>query len=68
VTDEADPDGKPQDIVPGSNPADPDQEAISDAAFNLWLTRGLHAMFDSIAEEPIPPELLAMIERNRKAS
>jgi hypothetical protein len=36
------------------------------SAFDVWLERGLHAMFDDIAGEPIPPELLALIERDRK--
>ena len=37
-----------------------------DAAFDLWLTRGLHALYDPVAQEPIPPDLLALIERDRK--
>lgn len=36
-----------------------------DAAFDLWLQRGLHAMYDDVANEPIPPELLALIEQDR---
>ncbi len=40
--------------------------APSDAAFDLWLKRGLHAMYDEVAKEPVPPELLALIERDRK--
>ncbi len=39
-----------------------------DAAFDLWLKRGLHAMFDDVAREPLPPELLALIETHRKNS
>ncbi len=31
-------------------------------AFDQWLTRGLHQMFDDVAKEPIPDELLKMIE------
>ncbi len=37
-----------------------------DPAFDLWLKRGLHAMFDDVAREPLPPELLALIEAHRK--
>jgi hypothetical protein len=37
-----------------------------DQAFDIWLDRGLHAMFDDVTKEPIPPELLALIERDRK--
>lgn len=40
--------------------------AVQDAAFNLWLQRGLHEMFDNIADEPIPAALLALIENDRK--
>jgi len=36
-----------------------------DAAFDLWLQRGLHTLFDDVAKEPIPPELLALIEQDR---
>jgi len=38
----------------------------ADHAFDVWLERGLHAMYDDIANEPIPPELLAIIEQGRK--
>lgn len=44
------------------------REAAPDAAFDLWLDRGLNTMFGKVAEEPIPPELLALIEKNRKGS
>ena len=37
----------------------------SDVAFDLWLDRGLRAVYDGVAEEPIPPELLALIDRDR---
>jgi hypothetical protein len=37
-----------------------------DAAFELWLQRGLHQMYDDVANEPIPDELLRLIEEDRK--
>jgi hypothetical protein len=37
-----------------------------DAAFELWLQRGLHRLYDDIANEPIPDELLRLIEEDRK--
>ena len=37
------------------------------AAFDLWLQRGLHKLFDDVASEPIPDELLRLIEDDRKA-
>jgi hypothetical protein len=38
----------------------------SEAAFDLWLQRGLHQLYDDIASEPIPDELLRLIEEDRK--
>ena len=37
-----------------------------DAAFDIWLQRGLHQMFDEVAQEPIPLDLLELIEKDRK--
>lgn len=42
------------------------RKAPSDKAFDLWLDQGLHAMFDEVAKEPIPEELLRLIEQDRK--
>jgi len=36
-----------------------------DTAFDLWLQRGLHQMFDDVAKEPLPEELLKLIEDDR---
>ncbi|ONG46205.1 hypothetical protein BKE38_25625 [Pseudoroseomonas deserti] len=47
---------------PGSRHARP---GAPDAAFDLWLQRGLHAMYDGVAKEPIPDELLRLIEQDR---
>lgn len=44
--------------------ADPGSE--DKTPFDLWLDRGLHRMFDEVAEEPIPEELLKLIETDRK--
>lgn len=35
-----------------------------ESAFEQWLTRGLHQMFDKVAKEPIPEELLKLIEED----
>ena len=35
-------------------------------AFDAWLRRGLHALFDDITREPIPEELLRLIEDDRQ--
>ncbi len=34
-------------------------------AFDLWLRRGLHQMYGEVASEPIPDELLKLIEEDR---
>lgn len=36
-----------------------------DNPFDLWLKRGLHQLFDDVANEPIPEELLRLIEEDR---
>ena len=38
----------------------------ADSAFDLWLQRGLHKIFDDIANEPIPDELRKLIEDDRE--
>lgn len=49
---------KPAPSTPKSRP--------TDAAFDIWLNRGLHKMFDDVASEPIPEELLRLIEEDEK--
>ncbi len=34
-------------------------------AFDLWLRRGLRRAFDAIAAEPVPEDLLRLIEEDR---
>ena len=51
------------------DPPPPDEQPRkrkSDAAFDLWLKRGLHKLYDDIAQEPVPDELLKLIEQDRK--
>lgn len=38
----------------------------TEAAFDLWLQKGLHEIYDKVASEPIPDELLRLIEEDRK--
>jgi hypothetical protein len=46
-----------------------DQEGKEvDQAFDVWLRRGLHQLYDTVAQEPIPDELLRLIEDDRDAS
>ncbi len=36
-----------------------------DQAFELWLNRGLHQLYDAVAQEPVPDELLRLLEQDR---
>ena len=36
-------------------------------AFDLWLQRSLHQLFDAVAKEPIPEALLRLIEQSRRS-
>ena len=38
-----------------------------DQAFELWLNRGLHQLYDAVAQEPVPDELLKLIEQDKAA-
>jgi len=40
-------------------------ERDSPEAFDIWLQRGLHQLYDSVAKEPVPEELLKLIEQDR---
>ena len=33
-------------------------------AFDVWLQQGLHKLYDSVAKEPVPDELLELIEQD----
>ncbi len=37
-----------------------------DKAFDTWLKQGLHKIFDDVAREPIPQEILNLIEEHRE--
>ena len=53
--------GKPKPQVPPSPPKRP-----AEKAFDTWLQRGLHEIFDEVAREPIPDELLKLIQEHRE--
>ena len=42
------------------------QGAAKPEPFDLWLKRGLHQIYDDVAKEPIPEDLLKLIEEDRK--
>ena len=48
-----------------TQPVAPKKPRKTEAAFDLWLQKGLHDIFDKVASEPIPDELLKLIEEDR---
>lgn len=34
-------------------------------AFDMWLDRGLHEIYDEVAREPVPDELLKLIRDHK---
>jgi len=40
--------------------------APSERPFDLWLQKQLHAMYDEIAHEPLPTDLLQLIESDAR--
>jgi hypothetical protein len=45
-----------------------DGEAVAPAAeeqpFDRWLRKQLHAMFDDVVNEPLPPDLVSLIDQD----
>lgn len=35
------------------------------AAFDVWLERGLHELYDGVAREPVPAELLRLLKGDK---
>jgi len=51
---------------PGKPGLGQEHEGVDDA-FDLWLQRGLHQLYDTVAKEPIPEALLRMIEEDQNS-
>ena len=49
-----------------SQPKKIGKSMATDTAFDNWLNRGLHQIFDDVMNEPIPPELLKMLQSDKK--
>ena len=56
-------DDKPQKGRAG-DPARTKMKAPAERPFDTWLQKQLHAMYDEIASEPLPADLLGLIERD----
>ena len=46
----------------------PPQNGRSERPFDVWLNRQLHTMYDDIAREPIPREVVELIERDARGA
>jgi hypothetical protein len=42
--------------------------AASDAAFDLWLRDGLRRLHAAVLDEPIPEDMLRLVEENGRAT
>ncbi len=49
-----------------NQPERPRKPRQTEAAFDIWLQKGLHQLYDDVANEPVPDELLRMIEEDRQ--
>lgn len=47
-------------------PAQPERPSGPEGAFDVWLHDRLHQLYDSVTKEPIPPELAALIEADKR--
>lgn len=61
-------DNKPQKDRTGDPARNKKMKAAAPAGrpFDTWLQKQLHAMYDEIAAEPLPDDLLGLIERDAK--
>jgi hypothetical protein len=64
--DEPDDNKPPDDVMQARERVPGGTRRVPDAAFDLWLKRGLHQLYDGVASEAIPPELLRLIEQDRR--
>ena len=42
----------------------PPAKRPADKAFDTWLTRGLHDIYDDVAREPVPEDLIKLIQEH----
>jgi hypothetical protein len=57
-------DNKPQEDRADDPARDKKVKAPDDRPFDMWLQKQLHAMYDEIAAEPLPNDLVSLIERD----
>ena len=52
----------------GSGTTRPRAKASTERPFDMWLQKQLHAMYDEIAGEPLPTDLLGLIDSDAAKS
>ena len=57
-------DNKPQKDRAADSARNEKMNAPSERPFDMWLQKQLHAMYDEIAAEPLPDNLVSLIERD----
>lgn len=57
-------DNKPQRDRVDETARDKKVKAPTERPFDMWLQKQLHAMYDEIAAEPLPDDLVKLIERD----
>jgi hypothetical protein len=54
-----------QDKSPAVDPDALGAQSETGDAFDVWLQRSLHQLYDGVTQEPIPAELLRLLEQDR---
>ena len=57
-------DGKPRTGRAGDTVRSRPGASSQERPFDMWLRKQLHAMYDEIASEPLPDDLLKLIDRD----
>jgi hypothetical protein len=60
-------DNKPQKDRAGESARNKKLKAPAERPFDMWLQKQLHAMYDEIAAEPLPDDLVKLIDRDAAA-
>ncbi len=60
-------DNKPQKDRADDSARDKKVKAPAERPFDMWLQKQLHAMYDEIAAEPLPDDLVKLIERDAES-
>jgi len=55
-------DNKPRSARAASSAREKSMKAPAERPFDMWLHKQLHAMYDEIAAEPLPDDLINLIE------